>query len=136
MARIATELLGNGNVQITFTGKQGAHVRLADNWTDWMLQMNDFRDFIIPLSREVVDSIVINILNDANTLQFENTAIGQEYNLGNNKKIVKRVGPGNQRNEYQSIALFIKNDARVWPPAQVEINQNDICKTSLPLKHF
>lgn len=124
MANITTELSDNNTVRITFAGRQARHLRLTDSWTDWMLAMDDFRDLIIPLCREDVDFIITKLLNKSNRLQFVNTAIGQEYNLKNNKKIVRRLGAGNIRKEYQSVALFIQND--IWPPEPIEINKREI----------
>ena len=91
-----------------------------------MLAMNDFRDLIIPLSEEDIDIVITKLLNQQNRLQFVNTDIGQEYNLSGNKKIVRRLGPENTRSLYQSVALFIKNDAKTWPPEQIEIKQEKI----------
>jgi len=88
--------------------------------------MDDFRDLIIPLHIEDVDIIIKELLSDSNRLNFINTAIGQEYNLNINKKIVRRVGPGNTRNEYQSVALFISNETIRWPPEPVEITKEEI----------
>lgn len=126
MANITTELSEKNSIRITFAGRQGRHLRLTDSWTDWMLSMDDFRDLIIPLSRDDVDFIITELLNNSNKLQFVNTTIGQEYKLNNDKKIVRRSGPGNTRNEYQSVALFIKNDTKRWTPEPVEICRDEI----------
>jgi hypothetical protein len=126
MANITTELSENNSVRITFAGRQARHLRLTDSWTDWMLSMDDFRDLIIPLSRDDVDFVITELLNNSNRLQFVNTAVGQEYNLNNGKKIVRRSGPGNTRSEYQSVALFIKNDTQRWTPDPVEICRDEI----------
>ena len=114
MANITTELSRNGLIRITFAGRQARHLRLTDVWTDWMLAMDDFRDLIIPLTREDTDLIIAELLNNSNKLRFVNTDIGQEYNLNNGKKIVRRLGAGNTRNEYQSVAFFIRNDSQRW----------------------
>jgi len=126
MANITTELSRNGLIRITFAGRQARHLRLTDVWTDWMLAMDDFRDLIIPLTREDTDLIIAELLNNSNKLRFVNTDIGQEYNLNNGKKIVRRLGAGNTRNEYQSVAFFIRNDSQRWPPEPIEISKNDI----------
>jgi len=126
VANITTELLGNNTVRVVFIGRQGQHVRLTNSWTDWMLTMDDFRDLIIPLRKEDVDSIIERVINNSNRLRFTNTAVGQEYNLNSDKKIVRRVGPGRVRNEYQGVALFIKNDAQRWPPEPVKIRKREI----------
>jgi len=126
MANIKTELLDHDTVKVTFAGRQGRHLRLTDSWTDWMLAMDDFRDLIIPLSGDTVDSIITELLNNSNRLQFVNTNIGQEHTLNNDKKIVRRVGAGNIRNQYQSVALFIRNDTRGWPPEPLEIGTVEI----------
>jgi len=126
MANIKTELSEHNTVRITFMGRQAKHLRLTDSWTDWMLTIDDFRDLIIPLCREDVDFIITELLNNSNRLQFVNTAIGQEYNLNNDKKIVRRLGAGNTRNEYQSVALFIRNDTRRWKPKPSEIGRDEI----------
>jgi len=126
MANIVTELTPDGLVRIVFAGRQAKHLRLTGEWTDWMLAMDDFRDLIIPLTREDTDSIITELLNNPNKLRLNNTTIGQEYNLSNAKKIVRRVGAGNTRNEYQSVALFIKNNSRKWPPESIELSKNDI----------
>ena len=52
--------------------------------------------------------------------------IGQEYNLNDDKKIVRRLGAGRARKQYQGVALFIKNDTRTWPPEQIEIEREEI----------
>jgi len=126
MANITTELSEHNTIRITFAGRQARHLRLTDVWTDWMLSMNDFRDLIIPLRREHADIITTNLLNGPNRLQFVNTDIRQEYNLNGDKKIVRRLGPGNTRSLYQSVALFIENNTRTWPPEQIEINQEQL----------
>jgi len=126
MANITTELSRNGLVRITFAGRQARHLRLTERWTDWMLAMDDFRDLIIPLTRDGTDSIITELLNNSNKLRFVNTDIGQEYNLNNDKKIVWRLGAGNTRKEYQSVAFFIRNEARRWPPEPVEVSRNEI----------
>jgi len=126
MANITTELSDNNTVRITFAGRQARHLRLTDSWTDWMLAMDDFRDLIIPLSGVDVNFIITELLNNSNRLQFVNTAIGQEYNLNNDKKIVRRLGAGNTRNEYQSVALFIRNDTQRWTPEPIEIGRDEI----------
>ncbi len=126
MANITTELTTNNKVKITFAGRQGKHLRLTDSWTDWMLHINDFRDLIIPLSRKDTDFIITELLNNSNKLKFVNTNIGQEYNLNNDKKIVRREISGKFRKKYQTVALFIKNNSQQWPPSPVEINRNEI----------
>lgn len=126
MANITTELSRNNLVIITFAGRQAKHLRLTDGWTDWMLAMDDFRDLIIPLTKEDTDSIITELLNNPNKLRFTNTDIGQEHNLNNGKKIIRKVGAGNTRNEYQSVALFIRNDSRTWPPEPIEVSKNEI----------
>ena len=126
MANIITELAEHNTVRVIFAGRQARHLRLTDVWTDWMLAMDDFRDLIIPLRREDADIIITKLLNEPNRLQFVNTDIGQEYNLSGDKKIVRRLGPGNTRSLYQSVALFIKNDTRTWPPEQIEIKQEEL----------
>jgi hypothetical protein len=126
MANIKTELSHNNLVSVTFAGRQARHLRLTDGWTDWMLAMDDFRDLIIPLTKEDTDLIITELLNNPNRLRFNNTNIGQEYNLNNGKKIVRRVGAGNTRDEYQSVAFFIKNTSRRWPPEPIEVSKNDI----------
>ncbi len=126
MANITTELSPDGLVRIVFAGRQAKHLRLTDGWTDWMLAMDDFRDLIIPLTREDTDFIIKELLNNPNRLRFNSATTGQEYNLGNGKKIIRRVGAGNTRNEYQGVALFIENSARRWSPEPVELSKNDI----------
>ena len=126
MANITTELSENNTTRVTFARRQGKHLRLTDSWTDWMLAMDDFRDLIVPLSKEDVDFIITEVLNNSNSLQFVSTAIGQEYNLDNDKKIVRRLVSGNTRKEYQSVALFIKNDTRTLPPEQIEVERGEI----------
>lgn len=126
MARFTATLSSNNNVRIEFRGRQASHLRLTGGWTDWMLSMDDFRDLIIPLTKGDTDSIITELLNNLNRLQFVNTTIGQEYNLNNDKKIVRRLSAGNIRNEYQSVALFIRNDSQRWPPEPIEISRNEI----------
>ncbi len=70
MANITTELSRNNLVTITFAGRQAKHLRLTDGWTDWMLAMDDFRDLIIPLTKEDTDSIITELLNNPNKLRF------------------------------------------------------------------
>jgi hypothetical protein len=126
MANIITELLENNKVRITFSGRQARHLRFTGNWIDWMLAMDDFRDLIIPLRKEDTDFIIGELLNNSNKLQFVPTGIRQEYNLSNDKKIVRRLGAGNTRNQYQSVAFFIRNDRKIWPPEPIEIRTRDI----------
>jgi hypothetical protein len=126
MANIRTELSENNKIKIIFAGRQAKHLRLTNEWTDWMLAMDDFRDLIIPLRREDADFIINELLNNSNKLQFINTSLGQEYNLSDDKKIVRRLGPGNTRNQYLSVALFIKNDRRTWPPEPIEIGREEL----------
>jgi len=126
MANIITELSEHNTVRIIFAGRQARHLRLTDVWTDWMLSMDDFRDLIIPLRREDTDIIITELLNKPNRLQFVSTDTGQEYNLSGDKKVVRRLGPGNTRSLYQSVALFIKNNTRIWPPEQIEIKQEEL----------
>jgi hypothetical protein len=126
MANITTELSPDGLVRIAFGGRQARHLRLIKGWTDWMLSMDDFRDLVIPLPREDADSIIRELLNNTNRLRFNNTNIGQEYTLNNDRKIVRRVGAGNIRKEYQSVALFIRNDSPRWPPESIELRENEI----------
>ena len=111
MANIKVELTTTNSLKITFSsGYQAKHLRLSGSWTDWMLEMDDFRDLIIPLHNEDIDFIITELLNNSNKLIFSQTPLGQELNLGAAKKIARRVGPGNMRKEYQSVALFIENE--------------------------
>jgi hypothetical protein len=126
MANIRTELSNSNAVRITFAGRQGRHLRLTGSWTDWMLSMDDFRDLIIPMSEDDVDFIIKKLLNNSNKLPFVDTRFGQEYNLDGDKKIVRRLAPGAVRNEYQSVALFIRNYPRVWTPEPIELGRNKI----------
>lgn len=126
MANITTELTTNNNIRITFAGRQGRHLRLTGSWTDWMLNINDFRDLIIPLSDTNVDFVIKELLNKQNYLNFNNTNIGQEYNLNNNRKIVRREISGNFRKKYQTVALFIRNNSGQWHPSTVEISKEEI----------
>jgi len=129
MAKIQVELTATNTLRITFSsGRQAKHLRLTGNWTDWMLEMDDFRDFIIPLRNQDVDFIITELLNNSNRLTFAQTALGQELNLSASKKIVRRVGPGNIRKEYQSVALFIENETQQFPPPAVEIGREDLLK--------
>ncbi len=91
-----------------------------------MLNINDFRDLIIPLPNKDVDYIIRNLLNKQNNLKFKNKKKGQEYNLNNDRKIVRREISGNVRKKYQTVALFIKNNSQQWPPSPVEISQEEI----------
>lgn len=120
------KLINRNKIEISFTGRQGRHLRLSGEWTDWMLEMDDFRDLIIPFSKKEIDVLITELLNSPNKIAFSQTAIGQEYNLSGDKKIVRRSGPGAMRKEYQSVALFIKNDAKTWPPHPIEIELSDL----------
>jgi hypothetical protein len=126
MANIITELSPDGLVRIVFAGSQAKHLRLTDGWTDWMLAMDDFRDLIIPLTREDTDLIIEELLNNPNRLGFNSATTGQEYSLGNGKKIIRRVVVGNTRKEYQSVALFVQNESQRWPPGPIELNKDEI----------
>lgn len=126
MANIKTELSEHDTVKITFAGRQGRHLRLTDSWTDWMLNMDDFRDLVNPLTEDLVESLITKLLNKSNKLQFVNTRIGQEHTLTNGKKIVRRLVRGIYRKQYQSVALFIRNDARQWPPEPVYLHAGEI----------
>lgn len=126
MANIITELTTPDTVKISFAGKHGKHLRLTRSWTDWMLNINDFRDLIIPLSDTNVDFIIRELLKNHNNLNFNETDIGQEYNLNNDRNIVRREIPGNVRKKYQTVALFVKNDPKKWPPDPVKINKEEI----------
>lgn len=126
MANIITELTNTKKVKITFAGRQARHLRLTGAWTDWMLAMDDFRDLINPLRKEDVDFIITELLNNSNKLLFVRTDIRQEYNLSGDRKIVRRLGAGNTRNQYQSVALFMKNDQKAWPPMPIEIGREEI----------
>jgi len=128
MATITTELTDHNTIKVTFVGRQAKHLRVTGSWTDWMLAMEDFRDLIIPLPKEDVDFIITKLLNDSNRLPFVNTAIGQEYNLNSDKKIVRRLGAGTYRNEYQSVALFIRNDTLIWLPPPIELDREELLK--------
>ncbi len=133
MANIITSLLANNNVRIEFSGRQGAHIRLTPkntlpySWTDWMLAIDDFRDLIIPLSIVDSDFLIGELLNTQNKLPFNAiNANRQEYILSDDKKIVRRLDAGKVRNKYQTVALFIKNNARRWLPDSLELNRNEI----------
>ncbi len=126
MANITTNLLGNSIIKVVFSGRQGRHLRLTGLWTDWMLEMNDFRDLVSPLSSEDVDSLIEKLLNSKNKLPFIRRNGRQEYKLGKDKKIVRRLGPGKWRKEYQSVALFIKNKKKKWPPNPIVISKDEI----------
>jgi len=126
MANIATELSENNKVRIIFAGKQASHLRLTGEWTDWMLAMDDFRDLIIPLRSEDIDFIITQLLNNANRLHFVGEGARQEYSLSVNKKIVRRLGKGKVRDQYQSVALFIKNESRTWPPEPLELERAEL----------
>lgn len=127
MANIKVELTTTNSLKITFSsGHQAKHLRLTGSWTDWMLEMDDFRDLIIPLRNEDIDFIITELLNNSNKLIFSQTPLGQELNLGAAKKIVRRVGAGNMRKEYQSVALFIENELQQFPPSPAEIGRKDL----------
>mgnify|MGYP000884516623 CR=1 FL=1 len=129
MAKIQVELTPTNKLRVTFfSGRQGKHLRLTGHWTDWMLEMNDFRDLIIPLRNQDVDFIITKLLNNPNRINFSRTTLGQELDLGAPKKIVRRVGQGNVRKEYQSVALFIENGERQFPPPPLEIEVRDLLK--------
>jgi len=78
-----------------------------------MLEMDDFRDLISPLSSKVVDSLIEELLNNENKLPFVRRSRHQEYKLDKDKKIVRRLVSGRQRKEYQSVALFIKKKKKM-----------------------
>jgi hypothetical protein len=126
MANIITELTNTKKVRITFAGRQARHLRLTGVWTDWMLAMDDFRDLMNPLRKEDIDFIITELLSSSNKLSFDRSGIRQEHNLSGDKKIVRRVGAGNTRKQYQSVALFIKNDQKAWPPKPTEIERGEI----------
>lgn len=126
MANITVELTSGNKLRISFAGRQAQHLRLSGKWTDWMLAMDDFRDLLIPIRNGDIDMIITALLNGCNKISFSHTSIGQEYRLSDDKKIVRRAGPGATRAEYQSVALFIKNDAKIWPPQPVEIEIQDL----------
>jgi hypothetical protein len=134
MANIITTLSQNNNVQIEFHGRQGKHVRLTPNdqnlknkWTDWMLEINDFRDLIIPLQLNDVEYLIEKLLRGPNIITFSNINLNrQEYILSNDKKIVRRLDAGNVRNEYQTVALFVENNEGIWPPPSFELNRDEI----------
>ncbi len=71
MANITTNLLENSIIKVVFSVRQGRHLRLTGLWTDWMLEMNDFRDLISPLPSEDVDCFIEKLLNKENRLPFE-----------------------------------------------------------------
>lgn len=126
MANITVELTARNKLRISFAGRQAQHLRLSGEWTDWMLAMDDFRDLIIPVRNVDIDMIITTLLNERNIISFSQTGIGQEYKLSDDKKIVRRAGPGATRAEYQSVALFIKNDGKIWPPQPIEIEVQDL----------
>lgn len=126
MANITTELSGD-NVRVTFRGgRQGRHLRITEDWTDWMLSMEDFRDLIIPLNENDINQYIEEVINNSNNLNFLETEIGQEYILNDYKKIIRRVGPGNVRREYQGVALFARNEGRIFPPPPIEVSKAEI----------
>lgn len=134
MANIITSLLENNNIKVEFSGRQGNHIRLTqennhaeDSWTDWMMAIDDFRDLIIPLSEENVNHLIRELLCNSNILEFNNVDENtQEHILSDDKKIVKRLVAGRERHEYQTIALFIKNNERIFPPDPIELNVDEI----------
>ena len=126
MATVKTELTNSNKIKITFVGRKSGHIRTINGWLDWMLEMNDFRDLIVPLRKEDVDFIITKLLNDSNKLLFRHTNLGQEYNISEGKKIVRRSGPGRTRLQYQSVALFVENNQNIWPPPPIEIDKEEL----------
>ena len=126
MANITVVSADRDILEISFASRQGQHVRVNDNWTDWMLQMNDFRDLITPLNSADVDRIIQELLNNTTRLTFSRTTMGEEFSLSRGMKIVRRLGHGAQRHEYQSAALFVPNPRNIMPPPLIELQKQEL----------
>ncbi len=126
------ELTANDKIKITLTGRQSKHLRINNSWTDWMLSMNDFRDMIKTIDTTHADRLFRSLINGKAYFKNKNK-VWQEYSLSKGKKIVRRIGKGRLRSEYQSIALFVANSQNLWPPQPFEITISDLSKLMISM---
>lgn len=120
--------LENNKLKILVKGKPRQSLRVLEGWTDWMITMDDIRDMVIALDNSMVDQLFKSMTLNFKKINFYESGNTQECQLSNKSKIVRRVGPGLQRKEYQTIAIFIKNKDNRWPPPPIKIGLQELSK--------
>ncbi len=120
--------LENDELKIEIKGKPPQSLRVIKGWTDWMIKMADIRDIIIAIDDSMVDELFKSLTLNFRKIDFSKTGNIEEYSLSKEKKIVRRVGRGKQRKEYQTIAIFIKNEDNQWPPPPIKISAEELSK--------
>jgi len=118
-----------GKLEITFGGaRPKKSVRVGNGWTDWMIDMDDIRDMVIAINNRMVDELFKSLTISYKKIRFDSNENEEESVLSENKKIVRRAGPGLQRKEYQTVSIFIKNSKNEWPPPPFTITLKDLSK--------
>jgi len=120
--------LENSELEIKVTGKVRQSLRVIKGWTDWMLSMDDIRDMVIAIDNSMVDQLFKSLTVNFKKIDFSIVNDREECSLSKEKKIVRRAGPGLQRKEYQTIAIFIKNESNQCPPPPIKINLDELSK--------
>ncbi len=120
--------LENSGLKIIIKGKTRQSFKVINGWTDWMITMDDIRDLVVALDKLAVDKLFKSLTVNFKKLKFSKKGKTQECLLSDGKKIVRRTGPGLQRKEYQTIAIFIKNESNRWPPIPIKISLKELSK--------
>ena len=118
------------NLEIRLEGTHPKRtVKIKDGWTDWMITMDDIRDMVIEIDSSMVDELFKSLT--VNYRRINVTASGnnrEEFALSGGNKIIRRAGPGQQRKEYQTVSIFIKNPRNVWPLPPFKITLKDLSR--------
>lgn len=120
--------LENNELKIEVEGRPRQSLRVIDGWTDWMLTMDDIRDMIIAINSSMVDQLFKSLTVDFKEIHFSKVKNVEKCILSNEKRIVRRSGPGLQRKIYQTVAIFIKNESNQWPPPPIKISLEELSK--------
>lgn len=115
-------------LKIEIKGKSRRSLRVKEGWTDWMIKMDDIRDMLIAIDKSMVDKLFKSLTINFKKLKFSKIRNREECLLSNEKKIVRRTGPGKQRKEYQTIALFVRNEQGESPPPPIKILLRELSK--------
>lgn len=120
--------LEDNQLKIVIKGKPRQSLRVENGWTDWMITMDDIRDMVIAIDNSIVDELFKSLTISFEKIDFTKVEDMEECLLSDEKKIIRRVGKGRQRKEYQTIAIFVKNEGNQLPPPPFKINLQELSK--------
>jgi hypothetical protein len=107
--------INHETVKVVLSGRRRQSVRVAGGILDWMLTIGDLRDIIYGLTKRQFETLYDAIVYNPLLIEWVREGNTQKYPLNNGIVLTRRLGPGRDRTEYQSVALFIPNPDDNWP---------------------